>query len=80
MLALFCFFLGVDRKTAARAACRAEHTVGPEVIDRLTGFMEFATIQNKKGHDIVGLFENFLQTGSKTKRRKTKPKRKTRKR
>jgi DtxR family Mn-dependent transcriptional regulator len=54
--------LGVDADTAQRAACRAEHTLGPKVIARLLCFIEFVTISSKDGYDVAGEFQRFCKT------------------
>ncbi len=51
--------LGVDPETARRAACRAEHTLGPSVIGRLLCFIEFVSRENAAGNDLVGKFQQF---------------------
>jgi len=55
----FADVLGVDDDIAEQAACKAEHTLGPEVIGRLLAFIEFATRENKKGYDLATKFERF---------------------
>jgi len=51
--------LGVDPDTARKAACRAEHTLGPSVIARLLGFIEFVGRENAAGNDLVAKFQQF---------------------
>lgn len=53
--------LGVDPDTAQRAACKAEHALGPKVITRLLHFIEFATRQNKDGNDLIEEFRRFCK-------------------
>ena len=43
--------LGVEIDIAQQAACKAEHTLGPEVIARLLSFVEFVTKSSEKGYD-----------------------------
>jgi len=64
--------LGVGKDIAQQAACKAEHTLGPEVIARLLSFIEFVTKNNKKGYDLTDKFERFYKSGKKKiKNRKT---------
>jgi DtxR family Mn-dependent transcriptional regulator len=51
--------LGVDRKTAQQAACKAEHALGPEVISRLLSFSEFVGRQGKSGNGLIRRFRKF---------------------
>lgn len=51
--------LGVETDIAHQAACKAEHTLGPEVITRLLCFIEFVTSNNKKGYDMAAKFKKF---------------------
>ena len=54
--------LGVEADIAGQAACKAEHTLGPEIIGRLLCFIEFTTRENKSGHDVAGEFADFCET------------------
>jgi DtxR family Mn-dependent transcriptional regulator len=54
--------LGVDADTAHRAACKAEHTLGPKVIARLLCFIEFVATSSKNGYDLAGRFKQFCET------------------
>ncbi len=53
--------LGVDVDIAQRAACKAEHTLGPEVIARLLCFIEFVTRSSKNGYDLADEFKQFCK-------------------
>ncbi|HUT29019.1 MAG TPA: metal-dependent transcriptional regulator [Sedimentisphaerales bacterium] len=53
--------LGVDPDTATRAACKAEHTLGPKVIARLLRFIEFVTHENQNGYDLAGRFRKYYR-------------------
>jgi DtxR family Mn-dependent transcriptional regulator len=53
--------LGVDADIAQKAACKAEHTLGPEVIARLLSFIQFVTNSRKNGHDLAAEFECFCE-------------------
>jgi DtxR family Mn-dependent transcriptional regulator len=53
--------LGVDMDIAQQAACKAEHTLGPEVIARLLCFIEFVTQSGKSGHNLAGKFKRLCE-------------------
>lgn len=61
--------LGLQAHLAQKAACRAEHTLEPEVISRLLQFIEFVTKNGKDGSNFVDKFRQFCQIST---RRKTK--------
>jgi DtxR family Mn-dependent transcriptional regulator len=60
--------LGVEKNIAQQAACRAEHTLGPEVIARLLSFIEFVSRSSKKGRDFTDRFERFHENSQKRQR------------
>ncbi len=53
--------LGVEIDIAQRAACKAEHTLGPEVIARLLCFIEFVTQSSRNGCDLAEEFKRFCK-------------------
>ncbi|NLW84756.1 MAG: metal-dependent transcriptional regulator [Phycisphaerae bacterium] len=53
--------LGVDADAAERAACLAEHAIGPEITLRLTGYLAFVEAEKKSGHNISDSFEAFFK-------------------
>jgi DtxR family transcriptional regulator, Mn-dependent transcriptional regulator len=55
----FADVLGVDEESAAETACRAEHTLGKNIVARLLSFVEFVTRQQNDGHDLVADFHKF---------------------
>jgi len=55
--------LGIEKDIAQQAACKAEHTLGPEVIAKLLCFIEFVTKNNKNGFNFVGRFKQFCKSG-----------------
>lgn len=55
----FTEILGVEETTAQKAACRTEHTLGPEVASRLTAFVEFIRQRQTEGHDVAQLFQQY---------------------
>jgi len=60
----FVNILGLDADTAQQAACRAEHTLGPEVIGRLLSFIEFVTKRGQDGCDLASEFRRFCKEES----------------
>ncbi len=56
--------LGVDSDIAQKAACKAEHVLGPEVIARLLSFIEFVTRSSKNGYDLADEFKQFCKNRS----------------
>jgi len=60
----FVSVLGVQPDTAHKAACKAEHALGPAIIHRLLSFIEFVTQSGKDGYDVLAEFERFCQRKS----------------
>ena len=54
--------LGVNAATAQSAACRTEHTLGPEITARLMAFIEFLSQTQDDGRDITQQFQAYWQT------------------
>jgi DtxR family Mn-dependent transcriptional regulator len=59
LTSFFTQVLGVEKEAAQRAACQAEHTLGPEVIGRLLSFMDYVAVSKKGGRDVAGEFRQF---------------------
>ncbi|NLH16968.1 MAG: metal-dependent transcriptional regulator [Phycisphaerae bacterium] len=51
--------LGIKATEAQEAACRAEHALGPEIVDRLMGLTEFLAGGDKR--DWVGQFRAYCR-------------------
>jgi len=51
--------LGVESEVAQRAACKAEHALGPEVISKLLNFSEFVGRQGRNGNNLIQRFRKF---------------------
>ncbi len=49
--------LGIDKDTAQRAACKAEHALGPKIISRIRHVME--TGKFEKGSDLTSVLKNL---------------------
>ena len=53
--------LGIETDIAQRAACKAEHILGPEVIARLLCFIEFVARSSKNSYDLADEFKQFCK-------------------
>ena len=53
--------LGAAPTTAQAAACRTEHTLGPEITARLMAFIEFVSKTQDDGQDIVKQFQQYWE-------------------
>jgi len=54
--------LGVKPDDAHKAACKAEHALGPGIISKLLCFIAFVTESNKNGYDLAGQFQEFCKS------------------
>lgn len=57
--------LGVEPDIAQQAACKAEHTLEPEVIARLLSFIEFVAKNGEEGLNLADKFKKFYKTSKK---------------
>jgi DtxR family Mn-dependent transcriptional regulator len=53
--------LGVEAEVAQKAACKAEHELGAEIIAKLLCFIEFVTHSGKNGRDLADEFQKFCK-------------------
>jgi len=53
--------LGVETDVAQQAACRAEHTLGPEIITKLLAFIEFVSGSSENGYHVGREFLRFCR-------------------
>jgi DtxR family Mn-dependent transcriptional regulator len=53
--------LGVKLDNAQKAACKAEHALGPGIISKLLSFIEFMTESDKNGRDLADEFQKFCR-------------------
>ena len=53
--------LGSEPSTAQAAACRAEHTLGPEITARLMAFIEYVSKTQDGGLDIAQQFKDYWE-------------------
>jgi len=58
----FLLIIGINEKIADADACRIEHIVNPETMDRLTKFVEFVQ-RFKEGPRWLDHFKYFYETG-----------------
>ena len=69
LTSFFMNVLGIEASAAQSAACRAEHTLGAEVIGRLLSFIEFVTDDGEKGYDILAEFRKYVRKQEKGKKK-----------
>jgi DtxR family Mn-dependent transcriptional regulator len=55
----FIDFLGIEPNTAQVAACKAEHALGPGIIEKLLCFIEFVSYSSENGCDLADQFQKF---------------------
>lgn len=53
--------LGVETDIAQKAACKAEHELGPEIIARLLCFIDFVNQNSEDGCDLSDEFQKFCK-------------------
>ncbi len=58
--------LGVDQNTASKAACRAEHALGPRIVARLLNFIDFVSQNSKNGYDLAREFGRYCDNENDT--------------
>jgi len=61
LTSFFADVIGLKSKLAQSCACRAEHVLGQEVINKLLMFIEFVTQENKNGNDLTAEFKKFCK-------------------
>ncbi len=62
MLRNFLLILGIDDKTSDEDACRMEHILNPDTLDRLTKFVEFVNTKEEMPRWLEH-FRYFYETG-----------------
>ena len=53
--------LGVEAEVAQKAACKAEHELGAEIISKLLCFIEFVSQSSNNGFDWADEFQKFCE-------------------
>lgn len=61
--------LSVKPQVAQQAACKAEHTLGPEIITKLLSFIEFVNHSSDNGRNVMDEFLKFCKARKKHKAR-----------
>ena len=61
--------LSIRPCVAQKAACKAEHALGPEIIAKLLSFIEFARDHNENGNDLLAEFQKFCKRRNKKQKR-----------
>lgn len=51
--------LGIEQEIAETAACKVEHSFGPEIISRLSKFIEFLNTKDSAGQTMAQKFSDF---------------------
>lgn len=51
--------LGIERVIAETAACKVEHSLGPEIISKLSKFIEFVNTKDSTGQTLAKKFSDF---------------------
>jgi len=65
LTSFFTDVLSIDTKIAQTAACKSEHALGPEVINRLLLFVKFVNDKNKSDYDLKTEFRKFCKQSAK---------------
>ena len=60
--------LSVKTEIAQKAACKAEHALGPEIIARLLSFIKFVNHNSDNGNDLTDEFRRFCKIRKKLKK------------
>ncbi|MBN1508159.1 MAG: metal-dependent transcriptional regulator [Sedimentisphaerales bacterium] len=61
LTSFFVRVLGVEEQEAQKAACEAEHALGPEIISKLLRFIEYVTASSESGQNVAGEFRQFCK-------------------
>jgi len=61
LTAFFVRVLGVNPRLSQEAACRAEHALGPEVVDRLLALTQFLDATRQGDQNLVNEFRGFCR-------------------
>lgn len=57
----FTEILGVEADTAQEAACKVEHSLGADIMERLSVFMDFVKEDKNGGHGVARRFGTYLE-------------------
>ncbi|MFP4384335.1 MAG: metal-dependent transcriptional regulator [Spirochaetia bacterium] len=56
--------LGVDKNNAGDSACKLEHTVSQDVLNRMAAFIQFTWVSDKKTQKVLSGFKTYVSTNS----------------
>ena len=59
----FTDILGVDMPVAQKAACKAEHLLGPMIVSRMRYFTDLANRQARPGENLMSVLQRFAKAG-----------------
>ncbi len=59
----FTDILGVDGPAAQKAACKAEHLLGPAIVSKMRDFTDFAERQAHPGENLMDVLQRFTRAG-----------------
>ncbi len=59
----FTEILGVDGPVAQKAACKAEHLLGPVIVSRMRDFTDVANRQALAGENLMDVLQKFSKAG-----------------
>jgi len=59
----FTEILGVDGATAQKAACKAEHLLGPMIVSKMSDFTNFAKKQGRAGESLMDVLQRSVKSG-----------------
>ena len=57
----FTEILGVDGPAAQKAACKAEHLLGPAIVSKMSDFTDFAKKQGRQGENLMEVLQRFAK-------------------
>jgi DtxR family Mn-dependent transcriptional regulator len=57
----FIDILGIEPEIAQETACKAEHALGPGIIEKLLCFIEFVNHSSENGCDLADQFQKFCK-------------------
>ena len=57
----FTDILGVEKPLAQKAACKAEHLLGPAIVSKMSDFTDFAKKQGRQGENLMEVLQRFAK-------------------
>lgn len=65
IMSFFVDVLGVDKKVAQQAACKAEHALGIGIVNKLLCFTKYIEARRRQGDDTADKFKEFCDDSKK---------------